>query len=332
MAHEEIIDELRKLQSEGRVGAFAVSGEEQAPKVWLSWTGEQPEELAKLIDSHRVSVSTEARRQAQDYYFFFNDELRPGSGLIRVFGGKSEGPGGTLTCLLTSKDGQDLYFVAAGHVLTDFWRDTKGQGSIYRYRKGYPSTGSSRFLGKVLYLPREEQLPKPIPKKERPPLNWKRASLDVGVVRLDVNLEEVELKQRTTCFGGFGEEPVDATEGMRVVKCGSQEAHCTEAVVVAPSSGEVTIYGPDGAKYLFCDQIILRDLHHCEKNMICPRNQRGTPFAVPGDSGTIVVDVATRKPLGMLIAGSVLDRFYVVTPFKQINRFFDEIGLVRQRA
>jgi hypothetical protein len=334
MSNDQIIERLRSFQLEGKITAFSVSRKEgEKPKIWLSRIESPTEDLADFINSHE---GTEAQQQGQDYYFFFNDELRPGSGLIRVSGGKSEGPGGTLTCLLTSKDGQELYFLAAGHVLTDFWRDTKGQGSIYRYRKGYPSTGSSRFLGKVLYLPHADQLPKPIHKNERTPSCWKRASLDVGAVRLDVDLKEVELKQRTTCFGGFGEDPIDATEGMRVVKCGSQEAHCTEAVVKVSGCADVTIFGPDGSKYMFCDQIILRDLDPHDRSekkcKVCPTPQHGTPFAVPGDSGTIVVDVATKRPVGMLIAGSVLDRLYVVTPFEKIKAFFDGIGLVRQRA
>src|SRR4051794_38944041 len=135
MANDKIIAKLRSFQMAGEITAFAVSGKEgEKPKIWLSRIESQTEDLTDFINSHE---GTEAQPQGQDYYFFFNDELRPGSGLIRVFGGKSEGPGGTLTCLLTSKDGQDLYFLAAGHVLTDFWRDIKGHGSIYRYRKGY---------------------------------------------------------------------------------------------------------------------------------------------------------------------------------------------------
>jgi hypothetical protein len=337
MAHDDIVARLRSLQTNGEVTAFSVSETEHGkPKIRLSWVGELDDKKRDLISFLNDYPETDQDPQKGDYYFFtyfFKDELRPGSGLIRVFGGKSEGPGGTLTCLLTSKDGQDIYFAAAGHVLTDFWRDTNGQGSIYRYRKGFPSTGSTRFLGKVLYLPKEDELPQPVPDRSFPGKYWLGASIDVGVVKLEVDLSNVELKQRTTCFGGFGEQSIKAEENMHVVKCGSQETHWTEAVVWDANKPEVLIYGPNSKQYLFRNQIILRDLYYHEAiHAECPKNSVDTPFAVPGDSGTIVVEKKTKRPVGMLIAGSVLDGRYVVTPFESLKQFFDKFMLVRQRA
>lgn len=350
MSYEEIIATLRGLQAVGHITAYSVTrGEEPdaPPRIWVSWVGPPTRVVEEFLQVH--SVSHKFRDQLHQDYYFLSDELRPGSGLIRVFDGKSEGPGGTLTCLLTSKDGQDLYFAAAGHVLTDFWRDTTGQGSIYRYRKGYPPTGSTRFLGKVIYLP--PSLPKPINKVIPEPREHvdftlagvrkydpgSEAVLDVGIVKLDVDMD-AELKQRTTCYGGFGECPsgecVTLEEDMRVMKCGAQETHWTEAVVLEVRRPCITIYGPDKTRYHFRDQIILRDLYPwelCKTSL--PRNSIETPFAVPGDSGAMVVVKETKMPVGMLIAGSLLSGRYVVTPFKEIKKcMFDEAKLVMQRA
>jgi len=319
-----IVSKLRELQAAGAVSAFSVSesGEDGRPNVWVSWVGPPDGRLTQF----RVENPTTEAENLQDFYFFGN-ELRPGSGLIRVFGGKSEGPGGTLTCILTSESGGDTYFASAGHVMSDFWRDIKGRGSIYRYRPGFPPSGSTRFLGKKVLLPKH--WPKPF-KKERP----KRIYLkDVGIVKLAV---DAELKQRTTCYGTFGECPpgksCEALVGRHVIKCGSQETYGTEAVVKDPNA-EITILGPDNTCYIFRKQIILRDLCPCEpREATCARNSPETPFAVPGDSGTMVVDSETKTPLGMLIAGSILDGLYVVTPFSIIKEFFDERKLVMMRA
>src|SRR4051794_7969445 len=103
MAHDDIITRLRVLQTSGEVAAFSVSEAEVGqPKIRLSWVGELDDKKKNLIDFLKDYPQTDQDNQKGDYYFFkgiFKDELRPGSGLIRVFGGKSEGPGGTLTCL-----------------------------------------------------------------------------------------------------------------------------------------------------------------------------------------------------------------------------------------
>src|SRR5947209_11162768 len=213
-------DKLRKFQAEKRISAYSVSevGEGKRPRIWLSWVGEGPRkdlELYDFIDFNGVAEEDTVSLQ-RDFYFFASDfnELRPGSGLIRVFGGKSEGPGGTLTCLLNPKGGTDIYFAAASHVLTDFWQDKTSQGSVYRYRKGFPPSGSTRFLGKVLYStdPPDHKNPQ-----------CQEVDLDVGIVKLAD--EEAETRQRTTCYGTFGElhpgMPVEVYEGMPVVKFGA---------------------------------------------------------------------------------------------------------------
>jgi len=312
--------QLQDLKESGRLTGFAL----QDHKLWVSWVGTADPAVENIIKDFQDSYggeNVERNANAQNY-FFFGDELRPGSGLIRVFGGKSQGPGGTLTCLLSSLDGEDIYFAAAAHVLTDFWRDEENRGSIYHYRKGFPPSRSRRFLGKVQY-----------PSKGQWPSASKELLMDVGIVKLEVDTDEVFLKQRTTCFGGIEEQVILPTRGMRVMKCGSQETHWTEARVWVPHKATLTILGPDGSKFEFKDQIILRDLKPGEERKIrCANVQEDPPFAVPGDSGTIVVASDTHQPLGMLIAGSVLDGLYVVTPFQRIEDFFTCHGLVRMRA
>jgi hypothetical protein len=342
--HEEIFSRLRAFQKENRISAFSLSetGEKKDLRIWLSWVGEGPErdlELKEFIANNHISKEDQAPLR-ESFYFFASgysasadsasnfNELRPGSGLIRVFGGKSEGPGGTVTCLLNPQGGTDIYFAAAGHVLTDFWQDRDKSGSIYRYRKGFPPSGSTRFLGKVLYST-------PEPESERNPQAVQPVYRDVGIVKLAD--ERAETRQRTTCYGTFGELPprrfVKVDRGTHVVKCGSQETHWTEAVVEVPNQTVVTIFGPKLKSYTLHNQIILRDLTCCEaRNAECPKNALETPFAVPGDSGTMVVEKRTKRPVGMLIAGSVLDGRYVVTPFSAIQKFFDSKRLVMQRA
>jgi hypothetical protein len=57
-----------------------------------------------------------------------------------------------------------------------------------------------------------------------------------------------------------------------------------------------------------------------------------TSFAIPGDSGTMVVDYKTRQPLGMLIAGSLLDGKYVMTPIRALWDYWTGKQLVLLRA
>jgi hypothetical protein len=343
---EQLKPQLDKLLLDGEISDFTVLPGTQPgtqPRIWVSWAGdrqneEKLEKLEKLFTGYHYKLEP----RQEEFYFLGNnrphcstrntDEMRPGSGLIRVFGGKSEGPGGTMTCLLMSKDGQDVYFAAAGHVLTDFWRDLNGQGSIYRYRKGFPATGSSRFLGKVNFLP--NRVPEPVP-IDIATATAGRASVpitpdpDIGIVKL---VGGGTPKQRTTCYGSFGEGPPPKSY-KRVIKCGAQETHWTEAAYCRPLD-KINIFGPNNTRYVFYDQILLRDLSPCESREAenLPRNPAGTPFAVPGDSGTLVVEKDTKRPVGMVIAGSVLDGAYVMTPFEDIKNFFDQRGLVMQRA
>jgi hypothetical protein len=343
MKLDAIYRELLQHQSAGRIAELARKG-----NTFELRTVGASDWLDDFQRDKDIKIQSVPNDQA---YYFLADELRPGSGVIRSFGGRSEGPGGTLTCLLSSIDGRHNYFVGAGHVLSDYWtkkeaprKDDKVRnppGSIYRYRKGFPATNSTRFLGKLQYL---SEKPKSIGSLAHNKKS-KEVTLDIGIVELSSLDAEVALKQRTTCYGSFGEilckEHVQLKNGQRVMKCGAEEPHETRAKI-AEIDSSVTVYGPDNRLYHLDGQVILataggsyeplestdppedwypKETSHCKG-----------PFAVPGDSGTMIVDQETRRPLGMLIAGSVLDGRYVMTPIQPLKEFWERKSLILLRA
>jgi hypothetical protein len=323
---KEIIRKVRReLRRQPNISSFSVEGDGDSIKASVATVGEgefDPHGLRSQFakSGFRWEKSTE-QRQA---FFFLDGELRPGSGVIRFVAGNPEGPAGTLTCLLSSRDGRDYYFAAAGHAVSNFWaaEPPHRKSSVYHNPKGYPSTQRSRYLGRVLHL------------SCKPP-NWndddeKDVVEDIGIVGLE---GDFTWKQRTTCYGSFGELPgttEDVYLNQCVMKCGAEEAHWTKATV-KHCSRTVIVYGPGGEKYYFKNQIILRG---CEEEGYHggPYNPPGTPFAVPGDSGTMVVDAESKQPVGMLIAGSVLDDLYVMTPFRALDAFWAKYGLVLLRG
>jgi hypothetical protein len=331
-----LLSAIRERQVKGEVAEFSL---DDAGKVVQLRTVGKVAWVEALAEEYEVRVN--AREEQKQVYSFLARELRPGSGLIRYFGGVPEGPGGTVTCLLSSRDGHDLYLVAAGHVISKYWEDMEGEGSTYWYGKGFPATNSRRSLGKAFLVS-----PKPDPIDPRYP--GKATFVDVGIVRLDGSFT---WKQRTTCYGSFGEVECERSsfQGIRqrakerlskgvgdqcmqrqpgyglVIKCGAEEPHGTEAWVECLSA-DPTIFGLGGEVYELKDQIIVKNVQDTSCGV-------PTPFAVPGDSGSMVVCKHTREPVGMLIAGSVLDGRYVVTPFEAIQKVWRTEGdLVMLRA
>lgn len=335
--------ELLQFRSAGRIAELLRRGNKF--EIRAVGTSERLDFLAR-----KHSDILKVKKPNQQNYYFLSDELRPGSGIIRNFGGRSRGPGGTLTCLLSTIDGRHNYFVGAGHVLSDFWTKKeepgpdgklkkKPPGSIYRYRKGFPATNSTRFLGKLLYLSKKPKLVNATPYGD-----GCEVFEDIGIVEILCPEDQVTLKQRTTCYGSFGEwgckSEMKIETGQDVMKCGAEEKHWTYAVV-EETCRPVTVYGPDGQLYELANQVILSSKGPYEplNNTDPPptwsagkRRPYEGPFAVPGDSGTMVVDQKTRKPLGMLIAGSILDGRYVMTPIHYLYEFWTERGLIFLRA
>jgi len=344
-----LAEEFKTWEVQGEVAELLI--DEPNETIQVRWVGARPGAVTRRYGHPGV---IEKRPNSQAYYFLSQPqqqpppELRPGSGVIRVSGGKSEGRGGTLTCFLSSKDGRDNYFAAAGHVLSNFWNDDDVKGtrraegpaaSIYRYQKGFPATNSTRFLGKLTHIS-DPLLPinrGPAARYEKPggPVN-----MDIGIVKIRGKFEPV---QRTTCYGSFGEwpknEPGEIQKGLPVMKCGAEEKHWTYAVVEEPCT-PVTVYGPGGLIYKLADQVILELEHEALPENTDPpdgwsaRRHRDSQsaFAIPGDSGTMVVERESRRPVGMLIAGSVLDGRYVMTPFRTIQNFWLKHDLVLRRG
>ncbi|HVF59148.1 MAG TPA: hypothetical protein VNJ70_04980 [Thermoanaerobaculia bacterium] len=285
---------LRNLAKQGKVVAFSLGGTEERPVVRLRTIGPPLGDLTWLSDqrSKMPGVIFEEEDRQREPFRFLARELRPGSGIVRVVAGTPSGPEGTLTCFL-SRNGRDLYFACAAHGVTNFWNTEDGShlgGSIYLNEKGYPSRESERFLGKLHWV------------SPRPPLEDESVgpdpTIDLAIVKLSGSFD---WKQRTTCYGSFGKTAATPKKDDSVTKCGAEEPHGTDGLVASKEPVEVLIEGPKGT-YRFAKQVILED------------KEKGSPFAVPGDSGTIIVDKDSKSPLGMLIAGSVLDGRYVMTP------------------
>jgi hypothetical protein len=369
-AFNKAIEDLQSRLKAGEVVAHSVEIVQRVPVVHLSILGPEPEWLREW-EGRFKQAHPEARlnkRQQDSFYYLFSQEdqpgsrgggdlqeVRPGSGIVRVVGGVPEGPGGTLTCFLSSEDGRDTYFVAAGHVVSNFWKipayapycpadsryraGGKGsidpKGTIYNYRKGFPATNSTRFLGKVRYL---TPPPRAMQAWHIPTMGHK-VDRDVAIVKLDGEFQWI---QRTTCYGTFGEQPRNQSQTVHchqhVMKCGAEETHWTFAIV-EDVCRDVWVYGPDRI-YELRGQVILREVkdpapsdayESKRRNSICYKRKPAS-FAVPGDSGTMVVDRYSKVPLGMLVAGSVLDGRYVMTPIRAIRRYWEKKGLVLLRA
>lgn len=349
-----VTQELEKLRARGEVAAYYWKKSGGRSTVQVTIIGPRSKEVDRFLQSRGELV--ESRQQSAAYYFL-GGELRPGTGIIRRAGGRPGGPGGTLTCFLSSRDSQDLYFAAAGHVVTNFWKTLlpDPDGSIYLNRKGYPGTNSMRFLGNLAHHsdpPKRLDREDPDPKHTSP-------HLDIAVVKME---GKFDLRQRTTCYGHFGEwpsYPEDVREGDPVMKCGAEETHWT-AAVVEEVGRRVWVYGPDRAIYELENQVILKSLamesvsnperearlslpvqkspedrpafRSCRQVPGLPNNSPDTPFAVAGDSGTLVVNQESKRPVGMLIAGSILDGRYVMTPILSLWNYWKDRKFVLLRA
>lgn len=352
---------LEGLRVRGEVAAFYWTTIDRKPTVRLTIIG-TPSKEVEAVEAFlgRQGIATDLIKEKEPPYHFLGGELRPGTGIIRRVSGRSEGPSGTLTCFLSSRDSKDFYFAAAGHVATNFWKiyPPDADGSIFLSRKGYPGTNSMRFLGNLCH-----SSPPPIRMDKEKPEDPKKTSPDLDIALVKVE-GKFDLRQRTTCYGHFGEwpaKPVDVQVNDRVMKCGAEETHWTAAVVEKVGC-RVLVYGPDTSLYELKHQVILK-LPDMDSQKVSPYQQHTTgtqrrnaaapyeqtppqqkatkelpgnpprtPFGVAGDSGSMVVDSNSKRPVGMLIAGSILDGRYVMTPISAISDYWNELNLVLLRA
>jgi hypothetical protein len=224
---------------------------------------------------------------------------------------------------------------------------------------GFYGCEPPRILGKTVAVSEVRPTPK---QKDGSLANCLRLNLlDAGLVRMPVPVP-YDLKQRTTCYGNFGnlalpyDDASTSTEDpflrRKVTKCGPEEPHGGCAEVTCRRLDLVRLLGPGnqiGAPaqwYFFRDQYLIKEVGRCRcrcqppsSRRCCPRccgchwrGGRRTPFAAPGDSGTMIVEEGTRDPVGMLIGGSALEGAYVVTPIEYLRKFWEDFGLVFLRG
>lgn len=233
-------------------------------------------------------------------------KARPGTGIVPVDeNGNDIGPSGALGLFLEDTS-RDTWFLAAGHVLTGF--DWNSRPDIYRSRNGLTSCDAYRKLGEVRCVK--------VLKATNKEFNWNK--IDAGVVKLD---SKISWKQETTCYGAIG-APMEAKPDFVVRKCGPEEPYSTWGEVMG-TDWKIRVVRRErcrdgiyrGIVYLFKDQIL-----------VCCRHNHLQPFAMPGDSGSLVVD-ADGRPVGMLMAGSVRHDFFFLNPIHDLQKFWKRRNL-----
>lgn len=233
-------------------------------------------------------------RKVRGPFGFLSGEARPGSGIVLVRGGQEAGPAGTLGLFLRAREGGKLFFLCAGHVLSNYGAEDAGH-DVYRHSSPLSASGPPRKLGVVDHI--EPLIPYG---RARPEYN----RFDAGVVSLD---SSVEWLPATTCYDAIT-GLASATEDMKVMKCGSQEPFFTWSYVDSISWTGL-ISSPRG-EYGFKNQVLLSS------------REFRRPFAAPGDSGTIIV-TDEAKAVGLLIGGSVRDGLFLVTPIQELRTYWE---------
>lgn len=250
----------------------------------------------------------------------FSGAARPGTGIVAVREGRQVGPGGALGLFLEktsntrSREDREVpttWFLAAAHVLTNF---TDSRPDIFRSRQGLTARSARRKLGTV------RDVAGVVPLNLKKPRARKWNVSDAGLVELDA----VDWKQKTTCFGEVG-LPKDAEVESIVRKCGPEEPHSTWGEIVGTDWRVRIIHG--GKTYLFKNQILVQTKFDEANGWV----QR-PPFALPGDSGSVVVDAQDGRPIGMLMAGSVRDNFYFLNPIMSLRDYWMGQGLAQPAA
>ena len=110
--------------------------------------------------------------------------------------------------------------------------------------------------------------------------------LDAAIARLrSANLAKAEFLPQVGVLASG--DPVAATDGMSVCKVGRTTGY-TEGVITDLSADIRIRYG--SGMLLFLDQLVIESA--------------APPFSASGDSGSLIVDRATARPVGLLFAGS----------------------------
>ena len=252
--------------------------------------------VAGLIDSLPSGDSMEQPAQALKFSFL-GAPLRSGARIQRAdIGGNS----GTLGLPLVDAEGK-LYFLAAGHILSNYW--TAQRGRVDRY----VAASQTRVLGNVMdcfpVAPVVEDQPLP------------DFQIDAGIIQAGSGIVSAE---ETTCHLKVGSVKAVAP-GDPVIKCGFATGK-TKAEVVHTEVSFLVEH--DGGSYFFPRLICLKD----------PEGSRAK-FALPGDSGALILsDEEDHGFVGMLFAADLAEGHYLVIPAADLETYWQTFNLDRWAA
>lgn len=193
---------------------------------------------------------------------------RPAPGGVSV--GHYQITAGTLGCLV--RRDRALYVLSNNHVLANI---NKGQIGNPILQPG-PYDGGSMPADVIGRL--SEFVPVLF--------NGQMNTVDAAIAQVSPTFVTPENK----CFGRIRENPIACRRFMVAKKCG-RSTELTRGIITDCNATVRVGFGTDGTA-LFQDQIIVMGIPFIY------------PFSAPGDSGSLVVEEFTNRPLGLLFAGS----------------------------
>lgn len=313
--------ELDKLLLQGEILGWAPKPQPQRGSYVL---------CQERFDDRSATGDTEppgAQRVAFGFQLL-SGEARPGTGIVAVRKGREVGPTGALGLFLTRRDTDEVWLLAAAHVLTDLIKDhpcpvnpkaAKGPYSdVFRSRQGLTAGSRRRKLGVV----RDFEPFKCSGTVQNPAPKGVWNDIDAGLVQVD---DDVKWKQETTCYGVIG-APKPAEPEWIVRRCGPEEPNASHGEVDSTGWNIRIVHA--GIIYLFRGQILVRSKFDCDEKEWIHR----PPFALPGDSGSLVVHEDDNRPIGMVMAGSVRDNYYFLNPITALEKYWSSKNLVPAKA
>jgi hypothetical protein len=193
---------------------------------------------------------------------------------------------GTVGCFLQRRrvDGLDTFALSNNHVLADTNRLPRGTPIVQPGPEQQPVTPRADVFATL-----SGAIPIRFP-----------ASPDTPVVnRFDAAIARVTdmtLIQTGTMFGGVKYDPssvVPPVPGMRVVKAGR---------TTGVTRGIITATNTDGVQVNYGSRQLPR-IAVFDDTIEIVSQQPGTPFSLPGDSGSVILEEATGHPVALLFAG-----------------------------
>ncbi len=254
--------------------------------------GERGPVQERLIENLRETFGDALEEREVDQPTHFLGQVLTGAGIVRDQPLDPGGPEGTLGLPLIDGDGR-LYFLAAGHVLSNFWQTSTTNDAI----DWFAAPGQPENLGRVHHAGKVTPL--------------SSGSLDAGLIVARPGFSSLN---RAACAFDVAPTSTKVEDETEVEKCGFRSPHRTRANVIWPKIKAVVDHLEK--RYIFDNQIYIE-----------PGSSPG--FAQLGDSGSVVVTADKREFVGMLIAGSVVDGFFIVTPAAALEKYWVSKGLKR---